>query len=133
MDLEVGRGIWLFGSAQAMAVSEEYLQFVLDQLAGLKGVSARRMFGGAGLYREGIMFGLIADDRAYLRVDDSNRLSFEEAGSGPFHPYGTQATMPYYEVPVDVLEDPGDFRLWAEKALAAAVASRKRPPSRRSA
>jgi DNA transformation protein len=113
-----------------MAVSEEYLQFVLDQLAGLKGVSARRMFGGAGLYLRGIMFGLIADDRAYLRVDDSNRASFEDAGSGPFHPYGKEATMPYYEVPVDVLEDPADFCAWAEKALAAAL-SRKRTPSRR--
>ena len=113
-----------------MAVSEEYLQFVLDQLAGLKGVSARRMFGGAGLYQGGIMFGLVADDRAYLRVDDSNRSSFEDAGSGPFHPYGTKATMPYYEVPVDVLEDPGDFCAWAGEALAAAV-RRKRTPSRR--
>jgi DNA transformation protein len=113
-----------------MAVSEDYLQFVLDQLAGLKGVSARRMFGGAGLYREGIMFGLVADDRAYLRVDDINRKSFEDAGSGPFHPYGTKATMPYYEVPVDVLEDPGDFCAWAEKALAAAV-TKKRAASRR--
>jgi DNA transformation protein len=112
-----------------MAVSEEYLQFVLDQLAGLKGVSARRMFGGAGLYRGGIMFGLVADDRAYLRVDDSNRSSFEDAGSGPFHPYGAKVTMPYYEVPVDVLEDPEDFCAWAERALAAAV-RRKRTPSR---
>jgi DNA transformation protein len=115
-----------------MAVSEDYLQFVLDQLAGLGGVSARRMFGGAGLYLRGGMFGLVADDRAYLRVDDSNRASFEEAGSGPFHPYGAQATMPYYEVPVEVLEDPGDFCAWAEKALAAATAARqKRTPSRR--
>jgi DNA transformation protein len=107
-----------------MAVSEEYLQFVLDQLAGMKGVSARRMFGGAGIYREGIMFGLVADDRAYLRVDDFNRTSFEEAGSGPFHPYGTKATMPYYEIPVDVLEDPEDLRAWAENALAAAKRKR---------
>jgi DNA transformation protein len=112
-----------------MAVSEEYLQFVLDQLAGLKGVSARRMFGGAGIYREGIMFGLVADDRAYLRVDDSNRASFEEAGSGPFHPYGKDVTMPYYEIPVDVLEDPEVLRAWAEKALAAA-AKRKRTAAR---
>ncbi len=104
-----------------MPVSEEYLQFILDQLAGLQGVSARRMFGGAGLYREGRMFGLVADDRAYLRVDDSNRASFEDAGSGPFHPYGKKAVMPYYEVPIDVLEDPEDFCAWAERALAAAL------------
>ena len=113
-----------------MAVSEEYLQFVLDQLSGLKAVSARRMFGGAGLYLRGIMFGLIADDKAYLRVDDSNRKSFEDAGAEPFHPYGKKVTMPYYEVPIEVLEDPGDFCAWAEKALAAAM-RQKRTPSRR--
>lgn len=111
-----------------MPVSEDYLQFVLDQLADVKGVYARRMFGGAGLYREGIMFGLVADDRAYLRVDDSNRASFEDAGSGPFHPYGAKAMMPYYEVPVDVLEDPGDFCAWAREALAAAVRGRRASP-----
>jgi DNA transformation protein and related proteins len=113
-----------------VAVSEEYLQFVLDQLAGLKGVSARRMFGGAGLYLRGIMFGLVADDKAYLRVDDFNRTSFEDAGSEPFHPYGKKVTMPYYEVPIDVLEDSDYLCIWAEKALAAA-ARRKRAPSRR--
>jgi len=80
------------------------------------------MFGGAGLYRQGIMFGLIADDKAYLRVDDSNRKSFEDAGSEPFHPYGKKVTMPYYEVPIEVLEDQRDFCAWAEKALAAAAA-----------
>jgi DNA transformation protein and related proteins len=113
-----------------MAVSEEFLQFVLDQLAGLKGASARRMFGGAGLYLRGIMFGLVADDKAYLRVDDSNRASFEDAGSEPFHPYGKSVTMPYYEVPIEVLEDAADFCAWAEKALAAAMRER-RVPSRR--
>jgi DNA transformation protein len=115
-----------------MVVSEDYLRFILDQLAGLKGVSARRMFGGAGLYLRGIMFGLIADDRAYLRVDDINRKSFEDAGSGPFHPYGTKATMPYYEVPIDVLEDPVDFCAWAEKALAAAMRGKRTPLKSRS-
>ncbi len=89
------------------------------------------MFGGAGLYREGIMFGLIADDRAYLRVDDSNRASFEDAGSEPFHPYGAKATMPYYEVPVDVLEDSGDLCAWAHKALAAAVRGHRASPRRK--
>jgi len=113
-----------------MAVSEEYLQFVLDQLAELNGASARRMFGGAGIYLRGIMFGLVADDRAYLRVDDSNRKSFVDAGSGPFRPYGRAAAMPYYEVPVEVIEDPGEFCAWAERALAAAATKRKRAPAR---
>ena len=64
-----------------MSVSDEFLLYVLDQFSDWGNVSARRMFGGAGLYRDGKMFGLIADDVAYLKVDDSNREEFVQAGS----------------------------------------------------
>jgi DNA transformation protein len=114
-----------------MTVSDEFLGFVLDQLAGWPGVSARRMFGGAGLYRGGIMVGLVAEDRTYLRVDDANRASFEAAGSEPFHPYGSSAKMPHYEVPADVIEDPESFRAWAEGALEAAARRARTPSGRR--
>ena len=60
-----------------MSVSEAFLAYVLDQLSGWGGVSARKMFGGAGLYRDGKMFGLIADDVTYLKVDDANRRRLE--------------------------------------------------------
>jgi DNA transformation protein len=70
-----------------MAVSDEFINYVIDQLAGWGEVTARRMFGGAGLYRDGTMFGLIADDVAYLKVDDSNREDFVKAGASPFNPY----------------------------------------------
>ena len=56
-----------------MAVSEEFLAYVLDQFARWGQVNARKMFGGVGLYRDSKMFGLIADDVAYLKVDESNR------------------------------------------------------------
>lgn len=56
-----------------MPTSSDFLAYVLDQVAGLGGVTSRRMFGGAGLYCEDFVFGLIADDVLYLRVDDSNR------------------------------------------------------------
>lgn len=59
-----------------MAVSDEFIEYVIDQLAAWGEVSARRMFGGAGLYCDGMMFGLIADDVAYLKADDSNREDF---------------------------------------------------------
>ncbi len=54
-----------------MPVSDDFLNYVLDQLSAWGSVSVRRMFGGAGLYREGRMFGLIADDVVYLKVDDA--------------------------------------------------------------
>ncbi|OHB57910.1 MAG: competence protein TfoX [Planctomycetes bacterium RBG_13_44_8b] len=106
-----------------MAVSDEFIDYVIDQLAAWNEVSARRMFGGAGLYCEGKMFGLIADDVAYLKVDDSNREDFIKAGSSPFNPYPDKvktAVMSYYEIPADVLENPDELARWAGRSLAIA-------------
>jgi DNA transformation protein len=106
-----------------MAVSDEFIGYVIDQLAGWGEVSARRMFGGAGLYCDGVMFGLIADDIAYLKADDSNREDFVRAGSSAFNPYPEKvksAVMSYYEIPADVLEDAELLGTWAERALTVA-------------
>ncbi|HOH30128.1 MAG TPA: TfoX/Sxy family protein, partial [Candidatus Hydrogenedentes bacterium] len=79
---------------------------------------ARKMFGGAGLYRESKIFGLIADDVVYLKVDDSNRLDFLKAGSAPFKPYPDQAaSMSYYEVPPEVMEEREILTAWAVRSL----------------
>ncbi len=111
-----------------MAVSDEFVDYVIDQLAGWGEVIARRMFGGAGLYCQGVMFGLIADDVAYLKVDDSNRDDFLKTGSTPFNPYPDKAkstVMSYYEIPVDVLEDPEQLAKWAERSLIVAKTKKK--------
>jgi DNA transformation protein len=106
-----------------MSVSDEFVDYVIDQLAGWGEVSACRMFGGAGLYCDGVMFGLIADDVDYLKVDDSNREDFVKAGSSAFNPYPEKTktyVMSYYEIPADVLEDAELLSKWAERALAVA-------------
>jgi DNA transformation protein len=106
-----------------MPVSDEFIDYVIDQLTAWADVSVRRMFGGAGLYCDGTMFGLIADDIAYLKVDDSNRQDFIKAGSSPFNPYldkGKTTIMSYYDIPVDVLEDRDQLAAWAERSLAIA-------------
>ena len=77
------------------------------------------MFGGAGLYCGGKIFGLIADDIAYLKVDDSNREDFVKAGSSPFNPYPDKVkttVMSYYEVPADILENRDQLAIWAERS-----------------
>lgn len=111
-----------------MAVSPGYLTFVLEQLGRVFPVTDRRMFGGVGLYAEGVFFALIADDRLYFKVDDTNRPAFEAAGMGPFRPYGDDRAMAYFEVPVTVLEDVDVLREWAGAAVAVAqrAAARKR-------
>ena len=114
-----------------MSVSDEFLAFVLDQLAEWDGVTARKMFGGAGLYRDGKMFGLVADDIAYLKVDDSNREDFIQAGCKAFKPFADKSVvMSYYEVPPDVLESPEELIEWAGKSLAIQSRKKKRAKSR---
>ena len=111
-----------------MPLSDEFIDYVIDQLSAWGDVSARKMFGGAGLYCEGAMFGLIADDVAYLKVDDSNRKDFVKAGASPFNPYPDKVkttVMSYYEIPVDVLEDRDKLAKWAERSLAVARAKRQ--------
>ena len=102
-----------------MPVSGEFLEYVLDLYREWGGVTARRMFGGAGLYRDGKMFGLIAADVLYLKVDDTNRARFESAGSGPFKPWDDKPmVMSYYEVPADLMEDAEMLLEWSAQSLA---------------
>lgn len=104
-----------------MPVSEQYLDYAVDQLGCVGQVVARKMFGGVGLYHDGLFFGLIASDVLYFKVDDENRRHYEAAGSKPFQPYGEDPrSMSYYEVPIDVLEDEDKLKAWALGAVAAA-------------
>jgi len=109
-----------------MAVTDDFLQYVLEQLAGLGHVVQRRMFGGAGLYHDERFFGLIARDTLYFKVDDSNRGDYEAHGMRRFQPFADkpQMSMSYYEVPADVLEDAEQCAAWARKSVAAAAAAR---------
>lgn len=113
-----------------MAVSPEFRDYVLELLEPLGGVTARRMFGGAGLYRDGTIFALIAGDVLYFKVDDVNRADYEAAGTGPFRPFEDKPfAMPYWEVPADILEDPQEICAWAAKAWEAG--RRAGPPLKR--
>jgi len=119
-----------------MPVSSDYLNYVLEQLAGLGGVSARRMFGGVGLYCEELFFGLIDNDTLYLRVNDDNRADYTAHGMGQFRPYADrpELSMTYFEIPADVLEDPPQLVSWARRSVAAAMAAAKpaaKPPASR--
>ncbi|MDF7824716.1 TfoX/Sxy family protein [Pontiellaceae bacterium B12227] len=102
-----------------MPVSNEFLEYVLDQFSIWGEVSVRKMFGGAGLYREGKMFGLVADDVVYLKVDETNQAKYETAGSAPFKPWDDKPmVMSYWELPADVFEQPDELILWAQESLA---------------
>ena len=106
-----------------------FRDFVLDQLGGLADLRAQAMFGGHGLYLAETFFAIIHRGRLYLRVDDTTRPVFERRGMKPFRPGPRQTLGGYYEVPLDVLEQPDILERWARAA--AGVASRHRRRTRR--
>ena len=115
-----------------MSVSDDYRDFVLEQLATAGRLASRRMFGGVGLYLDGLFFALIDDDTLYFKTDDSNRERYRQAGSQPFCPYPDRPDyqMGYWAVPAEVLEDAEALKAWAREALAVALRSK---PARRPA
>jgi DNA transformation protein and related proteins len=108
-----------------MAVSRDYLDYVLEQLAALGGVRARRMFGGVGLYSDEIFFAIISDDTLYPRVDEASRSDFTARGMPAFRPYADrpQLSMSYFATPAEVLEDAALLLSWGRRAVTAAGAA----------
>ncbi len=121
-----------------MPVSPSYEAYVIEQLEPIEPVRVKRMFGGAGVYtrKAGLFVGIIADDRLYLKVDDSSRPDYAARGMGPFRPYPGKdvASKSHYELPADVLEDIDELRAWFSKSLAIAKPSGSRAvPAKKSA
>lgn len=86
----------------------EFVEYLIgDQLASIPGMSAKAMFGGFGIYLEGTIVGIVAEDELYLKVDETNQSVYEAMGSTPFQysRKGHETTMSYWKVPSEVLED----------------------------
>lgn len=108
-----------------MTASDGFIELLKDSLRGLGPVSVRRMFGGAGVYADGVMFGLVADDTLYLKADDATKRAFEAEGQVPFvyEGRGKVIAMSYWRIPERLLDDPDEMVDWARTALG--VARRK--------
>ena len=120
-----------------MAISEDFLDFLKDQMRGLGPITARRMFSGAGLYCDGIIFALLLRDALHFKVDDANRAAYEAEGMQPFtyQARGKPVRMEaYWRVPERLLDDPDEMLVWARAALAAGkrAAVAKKKPKRKS-
>lgn len=107
-------------------------EFVRDQLRDWAPVTARPLFGGWGVYDGAVMFGLIARDAIYFRVDGTNRPQYEIAGGAkPFiyeMPNGKIIEMAYCEVPAEILDDTEELARWAAQAKAAAFRAKSGKP-----
>jgi DNA transformation protein len=118
-----------------MRSTSDFAAYAVELLGTVGRVAARRMFGGYGLYCDGVMFALIADDVLYLKADDASRPEFERAGSEPFvyEARGRRTTMAYWHAPDEAMESRELAAPWARTALAAALRARsaKRKPRTR--
>lgn len=50
-----------------MASHQSTMDFILDQMRGAGGVSARKMFGEYGVYLDGKMFAVVCDDQLFMK------------------------------------------------------------------
>jgi DNA transformation protein len=119
-----------------MALSKEFTAYLQELFDVMPGVAVRRMFGGAGMFREGVMFALSLDDgRIALKADEQTIPQFLAEGSTQWEYPGRSGkpkSMGYWHAPERLFDDPDEFRVWAQKAFLAALrADARKPPGQR--
>ncbi len=116
-----------------MAKDGDFVRHVCELLAPAGSVTTRRMFGGHGVYVDGLFVAIIAWEELYLKVDDTTRAAFEREACAPFayDKAGKTMTMSYYRAPEEAMDAPHLMAPWARLALAAAVrAQAKKVPAK---
>ncbi len=106
-----------------------------DAFSAFGPVRLRRMFGGTGIYSDGVMFALEAFGELYLKADDALKETYREIGGEPFVYEGKSkpVTMSYWRLPAEIVEDRDAFADMARRAAACAheLAARKKKPARK--
>jgi DNA transformation protein len=128
-----------------MATDPGFVVHAVDLVGLVAPVTARAMFGGHGLYAEGVMFALLDDGELFLKTDEETRARFVATGCRQWVYVNKKVRMEntgYFRPPDEAHEDPEAMLPWARLALDAALraraakAARKsagRPPARRKA
>ena len=96
-------------------------------------VRVRRMFGGAGIFADGLMIALVSDGEIFLKADDATIPALEAEGSRPFvyGAKGRRVVMSYWRLPDRLLDDPEELAQFARAALGAAHRSAAKGGSKR--
>jgi len=102
---------------------QEFVDYIVDLMQSIGPVYAKRMFGGHGIFLEGLMFGLVADSVLYLKADDTIIKEFTELDLEAFtyEKQGKTTKLSYYQCPEEALESSEEMNLWANKAYAVAI------------
>lgn len=102
-----------------MTKNSEFHDYIIyDLLGDDPHITTRKMFGGYGLYQDGIIFGLIINDTLYFKVNEENKTQYESYGSKPFrYSNGTkEVSMSYHEVPEEILDDREQLFDWIDES-----------------
>lgn len=104
-----------------------------DIFAELGRVEIKRMFGGHGVFHDGLMCALVADDTLYLKADAQTVAQFEALDLPPFAFRRGEQLMQtsYRQAPETVFEDRHEARTWTRRAFEAALRSANAKPDRR--
>lgn len=107
----------------AMPQKSEFVEYLIEMLQPLGTIRPKSMFGGWGFYADERFFAIVADETFYVKVDDTSRAEFESRGLKPFrYEMGkAKATMDYYELPPEAMDDREILCEWSRKGLDAAV------------
>lgn len=110
-----------------MPQRSEFLEFVIGQMGGLGQITARTMFGGHGLYCNGLFIAIVAGEQLYLKADAQSQPRFEAEGLRRFQyeARGKKVQLMYYQAPTEVYDDTRAMTDWGQLALAAAVRARR--------
>ena len=103
---------------------------IAEMFEGLGPVSIRRMFGGKGIYHNGLIIAVELRDELMLKADAVCNPEFAEAGSRQWIYEGRRGqpvAMPYWTIPDRAVDDPDEFALWARKSYEAAIRAQKKP------
>ncbi|MDH4050373.1 MAG: TfoX/Sxy family protein [Rubrivivax sp.] len=116
-----------------MAAQDPFVEHCAELLAGSGRVRVRRMFGGHGLYLDGLFVAIVARGRLYLKVDGETRATFQAAGCAPFvyDGGGREVTLNYWSAPDEAMDSPALMGPWARRARQAALSAAQRKPARR--
>lgn len=108
-------------------MSSNYLNYIIEILAPHGEITARSMFGGYGIYKNGVIFALIAYDELYFKVDESNKSQYKKFDSEPFtyEAKGKKNTMSYWKVPIEILEDEEQIGVWLNQSYGISLKKKK--------
>lgn len=113
-----------------MPSSSDLVNHVRELLAPAGNVVTKRMFGGHGIYIDGLFMAIIAWDELYLKVDDTTKAAFDAESCAPFvySKDNKQMTMSYRRAPDDAMDAPHLMAPWARLAIGAALRARAAKP-----